>query len=396
MRGDRKFTSAISNLKSALPLLALCAFFVGCAAPSPPLPPSLELPTPVSDLQAIRKGNKVVLTWTLPTQTTDGAGIHFRGLTRVCRSLSNVQDKMTGCGTPAAQLASSQLDTSKANLSAKGPQRVSARYTDPLPNDWLRDPTATVIYAIESLNTSHRSAGLSNQVRVPAASTEPPPADFAAQLGSQGVVLTWTGPLLAIPGSNDMPHYFYRVFRTAKDAPQPILIGEIQRGTQDKMRLVDNTFVWEKEYEYRINVTTRTRIGRLHACPSDSPTSSLALCKDLVDIPGDDSALVMIVAHDIFPPSVPTALQAVFSGTGQKPFIDLIWNANTDADLTGYNVYRREGSAPPVRINTELAKAPAYRDTHVASGQTYFYSVAAVDARGNESARSEEASEQVP
>jgi hypothetical protein len=162
------------------------------------------------------------------------------------------------------------------------------------------------------------------------------------------------------------------------------------------MRLVDNTFVWEKEYEYRISVTTRIRIGPLHACPSDSPTSSLALCKDLVDIPGDDSAPATIVAHDIFPPSVPTALQAVFSGTGQKSFIDLIWNANTDADLTGYNVYRREGSAPPVRINTELAKAPAYRDTNVAPGQTYFYSVAAVDARGNESARSEEASERVP
>src|SRR5882757_2059731 len=121
MRGHCEFTSAICNLKSAIPLLALCAFFVGCAAPSPPLPPSLELPTPVSDLQAIRKGNKVVLTWTLPTETTDGAGIHFRGLTRVCRSLSNVQDKMTGCGTPAAELASSQLDTATANLSAKGP-----------------------------------------------------------------------------------------------------------------------------------------------------------------------------------------------------------------------------------------------------------------------------------
>src|SRR5712671_4532178 len=120
MRGHREFTSAICNLKSALPLLALCAFLVGCAAPSPPLPPSLELPTPVSDLQAIRKGNQVVLTWTMPTETTDGAGIHFRGLTRVCRSLSNVQgssnvqDKITGCGTPAAELASSQLETTNA------------------------------------------------------------------------------------------------------------------------------------------------------------------------------------------------------------------------------------------------------------------------------------------
>src|SRR5882757_7799699 len=179
MRGHCEFTSAICNLKSALPLLALCAYFAGCAAPSPPLPPSLELPTPISDLQAIRKGNKVVLTWTLPTETTDGDGIRFHGPTRICRRLSNVQgssnvqDRMTECGIPAAELASSQLDTTNASPSAKAPQRVSARYTDPLPNDWTRDTTATVIYAIESLNTSHRSAGLSNRVSVPATSTEP-------------------------------------------------------------------------------------------------------------------------------------------------------------------------------------------------------------------------------
>jgi hypothetical protein len=33
---------------------------------------------------------------------------------------------------------------------------------------------------------------------------------------------------------------------------------------------------------------------------------------------------------------------------------------------------------------------------NVASGRTYFYSVSAVDIRGNESARSQEASEAVP
>jgi fibronectin type 3 domain-containing protein len=36
---------------------------------------------------------------------------------------------------------------------------------------------------------------------------------------------------------------------------------------------------------------------------------------------------------------------------------------------------------------------PAYRDSDVKPGVRYSYSVSAVDARGNESARSEEASE---
>jgi hypothetical protein len=39
---------------------------------------------------------------------------------------------------------------------------------------------------------------------------------------------------------------------------------------------------------------------------------------------------------------------------------------------------------------------PAYRDAQVVSGKRYFYLVSAVDLRGNESGRSEEASENVP
>jgi len=47
-------------------------------------------------------------------------------------------------------------------------------------------------------------------------------------------------------------------------------------------------------------------------------------------------------------------------------------------------------------MNRELVNTPAFRDTDVASGKTYTYSVSAVDVRGNESAPSEEASEAVP
>ena len=49
-----------------------------------------------------------------------------------------------------------------------------------------------------------------------------------------------------------------------------------------------------------------------------------------------------------------------------------------------------------MKITAELVKAPAYRDAQVQRGHKYFYSVSAVDLRGNESARSAEASETVP
>jgi hypothetical protein len=405
MRGEQGLASASCNLKSAITVFVLVTVLVtlvACAAPSPPLPPSLELPAPATDLQAVRKGDSVVLTWTVPQQTTDGEGIRFLGPTRICRAPLSAPDatrdpareKLAECGTAAAEPASSQLDTTKQKPSANAPQRVSARYRDSLPVDWMRDPAASVIYAIESLNTSHRSAGLSNQVRVSAAPTKPPPADFAAQLTVQGVLLTWSGPLLTVAEGEGTPRYFYRVLRSTEGGPGSILVGEIQQGLQAQMRLVDKALAWEKTYEYRINVTTRIAAGPPHACQGES--SPLPACRDSMDVEGDDSPMVTIVARDTFPPSVPTALQAVFSGAGQKPFIDLTWNANTDADLSGYNVYRHEGAGQPVRINTEPVKAPAFRDVDVASGKTYIYSVTALDAGGNESARSEEAGETVP
>ena len=118
--------------------------------------------------------------------------------------------------------------------------------------------------------------------------------------------------------------------------------------------------------------------------------------KPAVEVEGEDTKDVKVFAHDIFPPGVPTGLQAVFSGEGQQAFIDLVWAPVTDADLEGYNVYRHEDGAAAVKLNSEAVKTPGFRDMQVVAGKVYFYAVSAVDQRGNESGRSEGASERVP
>src|SRR5437660_2862874 len=59
----------------------------GCASIGPPLPPSLELPHPPSDLRAARKADRVTLTWTVPARTTDRQSVRYLGRTRICRSV---------------------------------------------------------------------------------------------------------------------------------------------------------------------------------------------------------------------------------------------------------------------------------------------------------------------
>src|SRR5271165_5675361 len=80
---------------------ALCLLLASCAQTGPPLPPSLELPKPVSDLHATRKGNHVTLTWSQPTLTTDRQSVRYIGPTLICRSL---EPEITGCGAPTATL----------------------------------------------------------------------------------------------------------------------------------------------------------------------------------------------------------------------------------------------------------------------------------------------------
>ncbi len=51
---------------------------------------------------------------------------------------------------------------------------------------------------------------------------------------------------------------------------------------------------------------------------------------------------IEVVTHDVFPPGVPERLLVVVNRISGKKFVDLIWAPNTEKDLAGYNIYRRE------------------------------------------------------
>src|ERR1017187_9560141 len=80
---------------------ALCLLLASCAQTGPPLPPSLELPKPPTDLRASRKGNRVTLNWSEPTLTTDRQSVRYIGPTLICRSLD---PEIAACTNPAATL----------------------------------------------------------------------------------------------------------------------------------------------------------------------------------------------------------------------------------------------------------------------------------------------------
>jgi hypothetical protein len=367
--------------KLAAPAL-LCLLLVSCAQMGPPLPPSLELPKPPTDLRAARKGNRVTLTWSEPSLTTDRQSVRYIGATLICRV---VETEISACESPIARVPAPsepqpQLVPPATGRSTHVMRRTPQTYTDTLSaNAQRRDPSAEITYAIEVLNGNGRGGGVSNRVHVPASFTPPPPSDLTAQLTGDGVVLAWTSNGELQDSTAPRIQLRYRIYRRDKSSGKDAIAGEVPLEEKGKVNFTDSGFEWGKTYLYRI-----TAVSIIKRADSE------------IQVEGDDTAPVRVIANDIFPPAVPSGLQAAFSGEGQKPFIDLIWAPVTNGDLAGYNIYRSEATASAVKLNPDLVKSPSYRDSAVASGKTYTYSVTAVDVRGNESHRSQETSEPVP
>lgn len=336
-----------------------------CGQPGAPVAPSLELPKVVDDLSASRKGDRVTLRWTAPNRFTDGRTIRQLGITNVCRTSGSTP--ATACEVVGKVPAPPPAPKEKQRQ-----ERTPVEYQDVLPQSLTQAaPTGVVMYGVEVFNKYGHSVGISGQVPVSTAPALAPPGDLAANVGKDGITLTWH-PVSA-PAISGL-QFVYQISRRDQGSD----FAPIAAVPTDQAQYLDQTFQWEKTSEYRVDVAT------------ESATDQKVL------VEGDDTPVVSVFAHDIYPPAVPRELQAVFSGPGQQPFIDLSWQPDLEADLAGYNVYRREEGKTAVKLNQQLVTSPSYRDSNIAPGKTYFYSVSAVDARGNESARSAETSETVP
>src|SRR4051794_22505595 len=169
--------------RSAIGLAGGLLWLVGCASPGAPQPPSLQLARPVDDLAATRKGDNVLLTWTPPTQTTDGVNIKKAGQTQICRSSDAMP--MLRCVQPVGTLSDAQVEHwTKESMVAR------RDYSDTLPASLIQqNPLGYATYALEDQNARGKSAALSNQVRVPLAPTLGAPAGVQAKITPEGVLL---------------------------------------------------------------------------------------------------------------------------------------------------------------------------------------------------------------
>jgi len=359
----------------AVVMLSVFPILSGCGMPGAPLPPSLNLPDRVGDLSAVRSGGQVTLTWTMPTKNTDKMLLKGTITVRVCR---NEQDA---------------ADCSVATTLQLAPGSDGA-YTDNLPVALTEGAPREISYYVELDNRKGNSAGLSNGAEILAGEAPAAVAGLRAEMHREGVMLRWAAAppeatpvairlertLLTPPGKKSEPERTEQGPLTPH--PEPLKQTLLVEAGAAADRALDKDIRFGESYEYRAQRVARVTVnGRT------------------LELAGPLSAPVRIDAVNTFPPRVPRGLAAVATAgeNGAGPAIDLSWQPDTEADLAGYIVYRREGNTGWQRISpAQPVVGPGYHDANVAPGRTYAYAVSAIDQQGHESARSAEAEETVP
>ncbi len=187
--------------------------------------------------------------------------------------------------------------------------------------------------------------------------TTPPaaPASLIATAGNGTVALSWLAN-----SENDLSGY--NIYR-ATSVGGPYI--KINGGQLTTTNTVDSTVTNGTTYTYVVTAVDTSS--------NESGDSNQASATPDGSIP------------DTTPPAPPTGLTAT-AGDGQN---QLTWNANSESDLAGYNLYRATAAGGPYNVvNGSLLVTPSFVDGGLTNGTTYFYVVTAVDASANESADS--------
>ncbi len=315
-------------------LASILLLTLGCGSPGDPQPPSLNIPERITDLRAAQRGDRIVISFTLPAFTTDGVAL------RRLRAVELLIGAAPQGGFDFHRWAE-QARAMPIERHEPGPFELT------LPaSEWVG---REVIIGVRSAGPKGRFSEWSN---LAALSVIPPlerPGPLHLEATAAGVRLSWP--------NQDRPGVRFRVFRRGPQQERAEKVGETANG-----EFTDAEATFGTRWEYAVEAFLP--MGEAEATSDLSETAS-------------------ITPEDRFPPATPTGLRAI-AGVGG---IELLWEHNREPDLRGYRIWRARDNQPLQRLEG-LIELPSFSDRNIESGALYRYAVSAVDQLGNESAPS--------
>lgn len=335
-------------------------FLLACGVQGPPQPPRVERPEAVKDLAVSQVGRTLLLTFTPPQLATDGERLTKSIEARLFRAIYPAGQNAAG-GPPEdlwTVLQPEELARYTRNEKVTFPAQLSEQ-------EFAQWRGATFAFSLTTLTRGFRRRPVesepSNTVRAKLLAVSGPVEDFRIVPGERILELRWSPPRRGTNETKVPEPSGYRIYRSRTGDPGSYkLLGETA-----SVSYADPDFEFDQPLFYKVRAVFRD---------ADQVAES------------EDSAVAPMTPRDVYPPAVPAGLSGVYTGEG----VELIWTANVEADLAGYNVYRREPDGSFQKINHDLLITPIFRDASAQAGRSYFYRVTALDLAGNESGPSEE------
>lgn len=355
-------------LPGFVPVLVVAAILLaGCGYAGDPKPPALRRPMKVSDLSVVERGAKIVITFTLPAETTEGLPIAGSPDVELRAGVAPATWNQTAWEASAERVPVPERRATVGGSGAMGASGASGRTTGTKQGTKVgatkqagKAPVtidkAALVRTLQLDASKYTGKTLAVGVRVHGpqgrddgwviASLEvlpvlPVPRNLQAADAPSAVHLQW---------SADAPAF--RIFRRL--APVNETAEWLQIGDSTQASFDDKAFDYGKKWQYYVQSVRKAGDNWMES---------------------DASETIEWTPKDIFPPAVPTGLEVI---SGVKT-IELSWDPVSDSSLKGYRVYRNGQ-----KIAGDLA-TPAYSDKDVVTGTKYSYQVSAVDEAGNES-----------
>jgi len=326
----------------------------------PPQPPRLEVPERITDLSVFQVGRRLEIRFTLPQQALDGERLTKPLEIEILRAHLPSGSQLPK--SPPLALWTSLLPGQWARYANDG----SVIYPAALSEDEFKSGRGgESIIAIRTLTRGFHHRPLesepSNLVRLRVLDVSGPVDHMESKTTEKAIELSWQPAVMTLEGQAVKWLAGYRIYRSPTGKPGSFqLVGETKEPSY-----LDRDFEFGHAYSYQVRALFKAD-GTIAESEPSQPYG--------------------VIPRDIFPPARPTGLTALYTSGA----VELVWTANTEKDLAGYYVYRREDGEQPSRLNKELLRTPILRDTSVKPGHTYFYRVTAVDLSNNESQPCEE------
>jgi len=330
-------------------------FLLACGVQGPPQPPRVELPERVTDLTVDQVGRRLEIRFALPQLAVDGERLTKPLEIEILRA--PLPSGSQPSKSPSMVLWTRLQPSQWARYSNDGKLIYPALLSEEEYKNWQGEDS---LIAVRTLTRGFRHRALESEfsklVRLRVLDVSSPVEQMQSKVTEKAIELRWEPPGKTLEGSAVKGLRGYGVYRSTTGKPGSFhLLAE-----SAEPRYSDQDFEFGSSYSYEVRALFKEG-GTTAESEASQPYE--------------------VIARDIFPPARPTGLTALYTSGA----VELVWTANSEKDLAGYYVYRRENGEKPKKLNEDLLQTPILRDASVEPGHTYFYQVTAVDLSKNES-----------